>query len=508
MKQVLLSNFLIVLSFLMVQNINAQVVCEEQGYVVEAASAPTACAGSTTGQATVSSTGCSCMFSGCTYQWSDGQTFHTAFNLTAGTYSVIVTHPPDSLGNICEVTVDVVVEDGEDMIQDVVQTDLTCKDGNDASITVTPSLFAGQLNYQWSTGDTTQTVEGLSAGTYAVTVSNFENCLEQLQFEITEPENVLSIEVVEVKPACGGLANGSVALNVSGAEEYTAIAVDGDDNEFDDISALAAGEYEVIITDENGCSTDTEISIEEGDLEVEISASSLSTCAGNEIQLEAITAQDATFVWSGDGIMDETSAAPMAMPSATTTYTVLVETAEGCSAEKTITIEVEAAPAISFLYNGDLNICEGEFKNMVVSVPGATSYVWEPTTGVTGTNAVYLEPTETTTYTVTASLANGCMASSEFTLTVEDCGNTTTSIGEGITKIDNIFPNPSEGVFQVNAKEMINSYSIYDISGRTIQQGNVNATNLELDLTNETSGIYFLHIATNSGSSIEKLLKQ
>ncbi len=509
MKKLLLTNLLLLLSVFILEA-QDQATCEISGDIVTVSGNPTACAGSSTGEATVASTGCSCMFSGCTYTWSDGQTFHTAFNLEAGTYQVTVTHPPDSLGNICEVTVEVIIEEGEEMIDNVDQIDVSCKGGNDGSVTIVPSLFAGQLNYQWSTGDTTATVNGLSAGTYGVVVSNFENCFEEIVVEVAEPETSIEIENIDIAPACGGVANGAIAVSLVNTNNFTVTAIDGDDEEFTDVSALMAGFYEVFIIDENGCSTSEEVTIEEGDLQFDLISSTTSACAGSTVTLEAQTPQDATFMWSGGSVEGETSSSAMVTLNETTTYSVYVETAEGCSATQEITIEIEAAPEISFLYNGELNICEGDVMNMVVSVPEAINYAWEPSAGVSGTNAVYLNPSETTTYTVTATLANGCVTSNDFTLTVEDCGtsNPNTSIGD-IDVLQNIFPNPSSnGIFQVNTTETIKNITVYDISGKLVKTEKTNGLSYTLDLSNAISGIYFLHIATNNGTVIEKLLKQ
>ena len=53
---------------------------------------PPTCVGDSNGIATVSSSGCSCMFSGCTYLWDNGVTTKTDSSLPIGWSSVIITH--------------------------------------------------------------------------------------------------------------------------------------------------------------------------------------------------------------------------------------------------------------------------------------------------------------------------------------------------------------------------------------------------------------------------------
>jgi hypothetical protein len=102
------------------------------------------------------------------YSWnsSPGQTSATAGALTAGTYTVTVI---DVKG--CWDTVSVTLNDPPLLeINDTVQiTEPTCYNGSDGTATVTV-ISGDNPTFVWSTGDTTATVTGLSAGSYTVTV--------------------------------------------------------------------------------------------------------------------------------------------------------------------------------------------------------------------------------------------------------------------------------------------------------------------------------------------------
>ena len=150
-------------------------ICEESGYVLTAAAKNASCAGDNTGNATVASTGCNCLYSGCTYLWSDGQTFHTAFDLAAGTYSVTVTHP-----NGCVLTTEVEVKEQARFVETVLVEDATsCKANEKGKIEVVATENAGPLTFEWSNGEITQEIEFtedknnlLSEGTHEFSVTS------------------------------------------------------------------------------------------------------------------------------------------------------------------------------------------------------------------------------------------------------------------------------------------------------------------------------------------------
>jgi hypothetical protein len=70
-----------------------------------------------------------------------------------------------------------------------------------------------------------------------------------------------------------------------------------------------------------------------------------------------------------------------------------------------------------------------------------------------------------------------------------------------------VFPNPSQGSFQINAKEIIseNEISIFDVSGKQMPFSfNRENNNIVISLNNNAKGFYFLRI----GNKVEKLIVQ
>ncbi|WP_170228016.1 Ig-like domain-containing protein [Vicingus serpentipes] len=92
------------------------------------------------------------------------------------------------------------------------------------------------------------------------------------------------------------------------------------------------------------------------------------------------------------------------------------------------------------------------------------------------------------------------------------CENITgVGIKEAATNVVSIYPNPTNGLFTIslaNTSQAV-SYTITTLEGRIVEQANnVTANNIEVDLTNESKGIYFLVVKENNTSKTYKVIKQ
>ena len=73
----------------------------------------------------------------------------------------------------------------------------------------------------------------------------------------------------------------------------------------------------------------------------------------------------------------------------------------------------------------------------------------------------------------------------------------------------NIFPNPTTGIFSIsNLKESNSQLTIFDISGKLVQELEINTKHSGIDISQLNTGIYFLKIQTNESSVVSKVLKR
>ncbi|KAF2507488.1 hypothetical protein E0W72_11460, partial [Flavobacterium arcticum] len=79
------------------------------------------------------------------------------------------------------------------------QTNIACNGSATGSLTVTPSSGTAPYTYLWDDGtaQTTATASGLVAGTYEVTVTDDNGCVETASATITEPDPLLAIGTTE-----------------------------------------------------------------------------------------------------------------------------------------------------------------------------------------------------------------------------------------------------------------------------------------------------------------------
>ncbi len=71
-----------------------------------------------------------------------------------------------------------------------------------------------------------------------------------------------------------------------------------------------------------------------------------------------------------------------------------------------------------------------------------------------------------------------------------------------------IYPNPTKGNINVNCKNTIKSIELYDVQGRVLQTNLVNANQTNVDISNQSKGIYFLRIISDKGMKVEKIVRE
>ncbi len=117
-------------------------------------------------------------------------------------------------------------------------------------IVTATSTGTAPFTYSWSNGGTTQTISGLSAGTYNVTITDAAGCIGTGSRTITLSGLTLTTTVTNETSA--GAKNGAINLTVAGGTApQTYIWSNGPTTE--DLAGLAAGTYTVTVTSANGC---------------------------------------------------------------------------------------------------------------------------------------------------------------------------------------------------------------------------------------------------------------
>ncbi len=194
-----------------------------------------------------------------TYQWSSGSDSATATNLASGYYSVRVKDTVRGCENLIPVTISDLA--GPSISTSV--TPVTCYGGQDGAISIGVSGTAPPHRLQWSTGDTTEQLEELSAGSYQVVVTDANGCQTTKSIKVTEPEE-LKMSVTTSPAGCGN-SNGSATVSFEGGvSPYQIDWVNlGTSSDPPTMTNLSAGFYQVILRDGNNCSLTKNVTINE-----------------------------------------------------------------------------------------------------------------------------------------------------------------------------------------------------------------------------------------------------
>ena len=167
--------------------------------------------------------------------------------------------------------------------------------------------------------------------------------------------------------------------------------------------------------------------------------------------------------------------------------------ANGCTYTETLNLTINHAEDVTI--EGNTEIVAGEETTLTAS-EGA-SYEWS--NGET-TQSITVAPAVTTTYTVTVTDANGCVATAEIVVSVDD------GIGEN-TPVVNVYPNPTKHVVNVEADDITN-IRVVDMLGQTLYETNASSNRVQIDLSGYAVGQYFLEVRTQNGVTTQKVVKK
>jgi hypothetical protein len=232
------------------------------------------CYNANTGSATVTVSGGTAPYS---YNWSNGGATASINNVTAGIYTCTVKD-----ANGCSVVESFTITQPVAALAVVrSQINILCYNANTGSATVTVSGGTAPYTYSWSNGGVASAINNVTAGTYSCTITDVNGCVRSETFIISQPP-ALTMQVSKTDVYCGAGNTGGAAIQVNGGvTPYVYLWSNGSSTPA--INGLVAGSYSCIITDVNGCTVDTSVSIVQ------------TTFSGNKIYVDSAVAV------SGDG---------------------------------------------------------------------------------------------------------------------------------------------------------------------------------------------------------------
>lgn len=197
------------------------------------------------------------------YNWSNGTTSQDLTNVQAGSYTVTVNAPNAACNFSKSFTIGQPVEalDGSGVV-----TDVSCFSASTGSIDVTVWGGTPPYAYSWDSGQTSQDITGVSAGSYQLTVTDVKGCVNILPFVVGQP-TALGGSIAATPVICNGDPTGTVTYTATGGTLPYSYSWQNSTTLFAQNQAaiynMYAEDYQVTVTDGKGCTVIGNITVSE-----------------------------------------------------------------------------------------------------------------------------------------------------------------------------------------------------------------------------------------------------
>lgn len=339
------------------------------------------------------------------YRWTLNNSFFSSeMNLTGlsvGLYSLLVTD-----ANNCTTQLVIEVTDS-DIILDIIRTDPSCNGSQDGSIEVSVQ-GGGDFSFTWSTGGTTSTITGLTAGTYRLTVTDNETSESGIFTIVLGQPDLINITPVNVTPVTDAGNDGAIFINPhGGTAPYTYQWSNGATTQ--NLEDLPEGSYFVTVTDTNGCirSFGPVVVSFDGGLEVEVSVIDVNCygeLSGEILVMPLNGVAPYTYVWSNAPTLNQ----PINPNLPAGSYDLTVTDNVGNVFRTTILVHQPDPLVVNIETNPSTNpqLLNGSALAEVTGGVPPYSYRWDDSTP--GSTTSFISGLRPGTYRVLVTDSNGC----------------------------------------------------------------------------------------------------
>ena len=308
-----------------------------------------------------------------------------------------------------------------------------------ATISATASGGTAPFSYTWDNGlgaGQTQTVTPTTTTTYTVTITDAIGCTTTDQ--VTVMADIccagFSVNAGADVTVCGDLSESTTltATVTGGLAPFTYLWSNGATLATQIVAPTTTTTFTVTVMDSGGCTTTDMVTVT-----AQMCCVGFAVDAGMDQIICGDLAQSATLnaVATGSGTSLITynwdnglgaGQSQTVSPATTTTYTVTAMSDIGCIDTDQVDVVVDSCcDGFSIDAGADQMICQGsgDIADLIAVTTGGVAPIivtWNQ--GLGGGLAQQVSPFVTTTYTVTATDAAGCVTTDQITVSVEDCG--------------------------------------------------------------------------------------
>ncbi|MBP7388909.1 MAG: T9SS type A sorting domain-containing protein [Chitinophagales bacterium] len=411
---------------------------------------------------------------GANFAWNNGATTQDITATFTDTYSVTVTNAANcSASDTAIVTINdlPVINLGADVVQ--------C-----GGSVVLDAANAGS-GFAWSSGETSQTITLTASSSNSVTVTDANNCSASDSIDVVINE-VPVIDLGSDVSQCAGSVtldaqnSGATYLWSNGATTQT-------------LEVIATATVDVLVTNASNCSASDTVEISINDFPVVNLGNDVEQCAGT-VALDAGNA-GSTFTWS-NGLSTQSITV-----NSSGTYSVNVESPEGCETQDTVEIVINPLPAVTFtlddtlcLSTSPLTLTGGLPLGGTYSGTDVNNGIFAPSaTGVVAITYLYVD-------------SNNCSNSSTENVLVDVCSG----ISDVVANLSmDVYPNPSSGKLNVVIGDFLpQTYTLQLLAsdGRLVWSGRVAEQQTVLNLEFMAKGVYTLQLRGPGVVGIKRII--
>ena len=357
-----------------VQDTSIVVQDEDQLIAYIASKVNVDCNGNSTGGASGYATGYTGNLS---YKWMNASavtvgTGSSISGLAAGNYTLEITDD----GTLQTSAVSLKITEPAVLNSTATPTHVKCFGKPTGSVNLTVSGGTLPFSYQWDNGATTEDLTKVSEGTYAVTVTDNNGCTTGTSATINQPTAIAVNTNIDQPIFCYGETGIITASADGGTGTKSFLWNDPGKQNTATATLLPARLYTVTATDENGCTSTTDITLTQPD-PIKFDASLTHVCYNGNNGIILLTVSGGTpafdFVWSttdGSGISDPFSRNQSGLSAGT----YLLETTDGnlCSDTASYTITESPALGLSLVSQTDLLCADATTGSIEVSATGGS----------------------------------------------------------------------------------------------------------------------------------------
>ncbi len=364
------------------------------------------CNGDATGQVNVTTYGGTSPYN---FSWTNGTTNEDLTNVQAGVYTLSISDQ----NNCTYSEAYTITEPLEPLQGDAVVNDADCFATTTGSIDLTAWGGSPAYGYLWSTGAVTQDISNLATGNYSVVITDNNGCTLNQSYFIDQPQ-ALGGTMSSSDVLCFGESTGVASIAVTGGTTLYNYSWQNSVNLFAansaTLSGIPADNYQVTVTDGNGCVYIDNIDVfQPSEIQIASVISNVNCFGGSDGEINITVSGGSpaySYSWTDDGgNVISTSQDLVNVPAGI--YSVVVTDVNGCT--KSITEEVtQPLLPITVTYSVVDVLCFGNNTGSIdLTVSGGTplySYSWS-----SGQSTEDVSNLLAGNYTYTVIDANGCI---------------------------------------------------------------------------------------------------